>query len=111
MLHEAGAVLAFSSDWPIVPVDPLLGIQTALTRKPHLQGLPDQRIGLYDVLAAFTRNGAYAGHMEDKTGTLKPGMLADLVLLSGDIEAVPDNEIAALGIRMTVCDGRITHEA
>lgn len=111
MLHEAGAVIAFSSDWPIVPVDPLLGIQTALTRKPHLPGVPDQRIGLTDVLAAFTRNGAYAGHMEDKTGALKPGMLADLVLLSGDIEATPENEIAALGVRMTVCDGRITHEA
>ncbi|MDH6265899.1 putative amidohydrolase YtcJ [Rhizobium sp. SG_E_25_P2] len=111
MLHEAGATIAFSSDWPIVPIDPLLGIQTALTRKPHLPGLPDQRLGLHDVLAAFTRNGAYVGHMDDKIGTLKPGMLADLVLLSGDIEATPAEEIAALEIRMTVCDGRVTHEA
>jgi predicted amidohydrolase YtcJ len=111
MLHEAGARIAFSSDWPIVPIDPLLGIQTALTRKPHLPGLPDQRLGLHDVLAAFTRNGAYVGHMEDKIGTLKPGMLADLVLLSGDIEATPAEEIAALEIKMTICDGRITHEA
>lgn len=111
MLHEAGATIAFSSDWPIVPIDPLLGIQTALTRKPHLPGLPDQRLGLHDVLAAFTRNGAYVGHMDGKIGMLKPGMLADLVLLAGDIEATPAEEIAALGVRMTVCDGRITHEA
>ena len=110
-LAEAGATIAFSSDWPIVSIDPLLGIQTALTRKPHLEGLPDQRLALPQVLAAFTCNGAYAGHMEDRTGTLRPGMLADLVLLSGDIEATPADEIAALGIRMTVCDGRITHEA
>ena len=110
-LAEAGAKVAFSSDWPIVPIDPLLGIQTALTRKPHLEGLPDQRLALPQVLAAFTCNGAYAGHMEDRTGTLGSGMLADLVLLSGNIEATPPDEIAALGIMMTVCDGWITHEA
>jgi predicted amidohydrolase YtcJ len=110
-LAEAGATVAFSSDWPIVPIDPLLGIQTALIRKPHLPDLPDQRLSLPQVLAAFTCNGAYAGHMEDKTGKLRPGMLADLVLLSGDIEATPADGIADLGIRMTICDGRITHEA
>ena len=109
-LAESGAVLAFSSDWPIVPVDPLLGIQTALTRQPHLPGLPDQRLALPRVLEAFTRNGAFAGFMEDQTGSLAPGMLADLVLLSGDIEATPPDQIAALSIRMTLCDGVITHE-
>lgn len=111
MLHEAGAVVAFSSDWPIVPVDPLLGIQTALTRVPHLPGLPDQRLPLIEVLKAFTRNGAYAGFSEDRTGMLRPGMLADLVLLSADIEATPADAIAALGVRMTICDGQVTHEA
>lgn len=110
-LSEAGATVAFSSDWPVVPIDPLLGIQTALTREPHLAGLPDQRLPLHEVLAAFTRNGAFAGHMEAKTGRLRSGMLADFVLLSGDIETTPVEEIASLGIRMTVCDGRITHEA
>ncbi len=110
-LREAGAKVAFSSDWPIVPIDPLLGIQTALTREPHLPGLPDQRLPFADVLKAFTSIGAYTGHMEDRTGTVRPGMLADLVLLAADIEATPVNEIAEIGIRMTVCDGRITHEA
>ena len=110
-LAEANATIAFSSDWPIVPVDPLLGIQTAMTRKPHLEGLPDQRLPLLQVLEAFTCNGAYAGHRENDTGMLKPGMLADLVMLSGDIEATAPEEIASLGITMTICDGRITHEA
>ena len=109
-LADAGAVVAFSSDWPIVPVDPLLGIQTALTRQPHLPGLPDQRLPLDQVLAAFTRNGAFAGFMDHATGSLAPGMLADLVLLSGDIEAVAPEDVAALQVRMTVCDGIITHE-
>jgi predicted amidohydrolase YtcJ len=110
-LSEAGAKLAFSSDWPIVPVDPLLGIQTALTRQPHLAGLPDQRLPLIEVLRAFTCNGAYAGFAETRTGRLCPGMLADLVLLSGDIEVTPPDQIAALDVVMTICDGRITHEA
>lgn len=109
-LAESGAVVAFSSDWPIVPVDPLLGIQTALTRQPHLPGLPDQRLPLHQVLAAFTCNGAYAGFLEQDTGRLIPGMLADLVLLSGDIEATPVDDIAALAVCMAVCDGVITHE-
>ena len=110
LLHESGAKIAFSSDWPIVPIDPLLGIQTAMTREPHMPGLPDHRLPLHEVLAAFTCNGAYAGHMEEKTGSLRPGMLADLVLLSGDIESTPPDQIAGLGIAMTVCDGKITHE-
>lgn len=109
-MARTGAVVAFSSDWPIVPIDPLLGIQVALTRVPHLPGLPDQRLPLDQVLAAFTRNGAYAGFAESYTGSLAPGMLADLVLLSGDIEATSLDQIAALEIRMTVCDGEITHE-
>lgn len=109
-LADSGAVVVFSSDWPIVPVDPLLGIQTALTRQPHLSGLPDQRLALDQVLAAFTKHGAYAGFMEDQTGSLAPGMLADLVLLSSDIETTPPDQIAGLQIRMTICDGVITHE-
>jgi predicted amidohydrolase YtcJ len=109
-LHKAGAVVAFSSDWPIVPVDPLLGIQTALTRVPHLSGLPDQRLPLMDVLKAFTRRGAFANFREGRTGTIRAGMLADLVLLSGDIEATPPDRIAKLGIAATLCNGRVTHE-
>ena len=110
-LVEAGADFAFSSDWPIVPVDPLLGIQVALTRQPHLPNLPDQRLPLHQVLEAFTCRGAYAGFTEDKTGRIRAGLLADLVLLSGDIEAVAPTEIAALSVALTICDGRITHEA
>ena len=110
-LKEAGALVAFSSDWPVVPVDPLLGIQTALMREPHLPGLPDHRLPLMDVLKAFTCNGAYAGFMEAHTGRIAPGLLADLVLLSGDIENTPPDQIAGLGIELTICDGRVTHAA
>ena len=111
MLVEAGADFAFSSDWPIVPVAPLLGIQTAMTRQPWADGLPDQRLSLHQVLEAFTWRGAKAGFTEDRIGRLRPGMLADVVLLSGDIEAQPLDRIAELTVRMTICDGDVTHDA
>ncbi len=110
-LHDAGAVVAFSSDWPIVPISPLAGIQAAMMRENWIDGLPDQRLELHDVLAAYTRNGAYVGFMETETGTLRAGMKADLTLLSGDIEATPHDRIAQMGIALTICDGRITHDA
>ena len=80
-------------------------------REPHLPGLPDHRLPLMDVLKAFTCNGAYAGFMEAHTGRIAPGLLADLVLLSGDIENTPPDQIAGLGIELTICDGRVTHAA
>jgi predicted amidohydrolase YtcJ len=106
-----GADFAFSSDWPIVPISPLAGIEAAMTREPWLPGLPDQRLSLHQVLEAYTIRGARVGHMDHITGRIAPGMKADLVLLSGDIEATPHDEIGAMGIRLTLCDGEITHEA
>ena len=109
-LTDTGADFAFSSDWPIVPVPPLISIQAAMTRQPWFDG-PDQRLTLQQVLEAYTWRGSYAGFMEAQTGRIRPGMLADLVLLSGDIEAVAHDQIASLAPVLTVCDGRITHEA
>ena len=110
-LIEAGAPYAFSSDWPVVPVEPLLSIQASQARTPWSADLPDQRVSLGQVLEGYTWRGAHAGFMEDRLGRIAPGMLADLVLLSGDIEAVPTAEIPALGPRLTICDGRVTFEA
>ncbi|MCB2137782.1 MAG: amidohydrolase family protein, partial [Rhodobacteraceae bacterium] len=55
-----------------------------------------------------TAAGAWAAHWEDLTGTLKPGMAADVVVLSGDIEATPHEEIAAMSVALTICGGRVT---
>lgn len=109
-LAESGAHIAFSSDWPIVPISPLAGIQAAMTRKNWLPGLPDQRLPLRDVLAAYTSGGAYVGFTEGETGMLRPGLRADLALLSGDIEATAPEKIGAMSVDLTLFGGRVTHE-
>lgn len=108
-LVDTGATFAFSSDWPIVPISPLAGIQAAMTRQNWIAGLPDQRLTLTEVLEAYTVRGAWLGYMDHLTGSLSPGMKADLVLLAGDIESVAPDAIADLGVQMTICDGMVTY--
>lgn len=108
-LAEAGAPLAFASDWPVTDISVIRGIHAALTR-PTYEGGTDQRVPLDDVLRAYTAGGAWAAHMEDLTGTLRPGMAADIVLLSGDIEATRPEDLAGLGIAMTIAGGRVTYQ-
>ena len=109
-LVAAGARVAFASDWPVADINPLRGIQAALTR-PMYDGARDQRMSLMDTLAAYTIGGAHAEHTEDRKGMLKPGYLADLVILSDDIEAVPREEIGAIHVAATICGGRVVWEA
>ncbi len=108
-LRGAGARMAFSSDWPVAPLDPLLGIKTAMTRPPLFDGAPDERQSLGDAVAGFTTDGAYAEFSEAEKGALRPGLLADVVVLSGDLEAVPAAEIDRLRVAATICGGRLTY--
>jgi predicted amidohydrolase YtcJ len=107
-LAEAGAHLAFASDWPVTDISVMRGIGAALTR-PTYEGAADQRVPLLDVLRAYTAGGAWAAHMDRITGTLRPGLAADIVVLGGDIEAARPEEVAGMGIAMTVAGGRVTH--
>ncbi|MGX0977694.1 putative amidohydrolase YtcJ [Roseovarius sp. MBR-51] len=109
-LRDAGARIVFASDWPVADVNPLRSIQAAVTRQPY-EGAQDERVTLREALAAFTIGGAYAEHTEDRKGMLRPGYLADLVILSGDIEAVPADQIAGLRVEKTICGGRIVWDA
>jgi predicted amidohydrolase YtcJ len=110
-LKDAGAHVVFASDWPVARIDVLAGIHAAVNRKPWEPGLPDQSFTLHEAIAAYTFEGAYAEHAEDRKGRLKPGYLADFVLLSADIEAVPATQINTLSPVLTVCGGRVTFEA
>lgn len=108
-LVDHGAPLAFASDWPVTDVSVMRGIQAALTRVPY-EDCQDERVSLMDTLYAYTAGGAWAGHLEDVTGTLRPGMAADLVMIDGDIETIPAEKIGQTGIALTVSGGRITHQ-
>ncbi len=108
-LADHGAPLAFASDWPVTDVSVMRGIEAALTRVPY-DGCQDERVGLHEVLRAYTAGGAWAAHMEGLTGTLRRGMAADLVLIDGDIEAIPADRIGQTGIALTIAGGRVTHD-
>lgn len=108
-LAEAGVPLAFASDWPVADLNPLRGIQSALQR-PVYEGASDERLSLHDILAAYTTGGAIATHSETRKGQLRPGYLADLVILGGDIEAATPEEIGTMQVEMTICGGQIVWE-
>ncbi len=108
-LGDQGAPLAFASDWPVTDVNVMRGIQAALTRVPY-EGCQDERVGLMEVLRAYTAAGAWAAHWEGLTGTLREGMAADLVLIDGDIEAIPADRLGQTGIALTIAGGGVTHD-
>jgi predicted amidohydrolase YtcJ len=109
-LAEAGAPIAYASDWPVTDVSVMRGLCAALTRQPF-DGCADERLGLMETLAAYTAGGAWAAHREKVTGRLVPGLAGDLVLIDTDIEAAAPDSLGKTAVALTVCGGRITHEA
>lgn len=109
-LKQAGAHVVFASDWPVSRIEPILGIQAAMLRKPWADGVPDQSFSLLEALAGYTVEGAYAEFMEHRKGRLKTGYLADLVVLSADIEAAEPGLLHKVHPVTTICGGKITHQ-
>jgi len=100
----------------VVGIDPRPGIHTALTRQT-MQGLPPggfnpaQRLPLPTVLETYTTGSAYAAFDENRVGTLKAGMLADVVIWSSDIFALPVEKVKDAEVTMTIFDGRIVYQS
>ena len=115
-LLDAGAVLAFGSDWPVAPLDVLAGIDAAVNRRPldgkHPNGwFPEQRITVAESVAAYTRGSAYAASQETERGTLAAGKLADFVILSRDIFAKAEQDkILEAKVDVTVVAGKVVFE-
>ena len=101
---EAGVPLAFGSD--CMPFDPLYGVQQAVTA-PEVR----QRLSVTEALRAYTSGAAYAGHDEDRAGTVEPGKRADLVVLEASPWAVDPDAIADVDVAMTVVDGEVVYRA
>ena len=106
-LRNSGAHLCFGSDWPVVSMNPFLGIDAAVNRQPWRPGLPSQAQTLSETLAAYTKGGAYTEFAEHDKGQLKAGMFADLVVLSEDIIQTPPEGLAELRVDLTICGGQV----
>ncbi|HET7219376.1 MAG TPA: amidohydrolase, partial [Vicinamibacterales bacterium] len=110
----AGGRLAFGSDWPHAPFDPMIGLHVAVTRT-NPDGVQDdvwnpaERIALKAAIDAYTSAGAWASFDEQRKGTLAAGMLADIVVLSEDIFDAPPTRLASTRVALTVFDGKIVY--
>lgn len=110
-LRDQGVPVAFSTDWPVVPVDVMANIQCALTPQTLGPGWPDQSQGLIDTLESYTAINAWTAFRENHHGRLVPGLVADIVVLNGDIEGQDIRCVADIPIAMTICDGTVTFAA
>jgi predicted amidohydrolase YtcJ len=114
-LLDSGARLAFGSDWTVAPLNPLLGIAAAVTRQTldgkHPEGwIPEQKITVEEAVRAYTAGSACAEFTENVKGTIRPGKLADLVVLSEDIFTLPPKSISNTRVVMTIVGGRVVFE-
>ncbi len=115
-LLDAGARLAFGSDWDVAPLSPIAGIDAAVTRRTidgrNPRGwFPEQRIGVSEALTAYTSGAAWAAFEEGEKGTLTRGKLADFVVLSKDILSGPAEQIVNARVEKTVVGGKIVYRA
>jgi len=114
-LIDSGAHVAFGSDWYVAPAVPLAGIYAAVTRRTLDDANPDgwvpeQKISVEQALHAYTYEGAYASFEENLKGTLKVGMLADMVLLDRDLTAIPVETIRDVRVLRTIVGGKVVYK-
>ena len=115
-LLDSGAALAFGTDWTVAPLDPILSIYAAVTRRT-LDGknpngwVPAQKISVEEAVRAYTVGSAYAEFQENEKGTIALGKLADIVILSRDIFKIDPKEIEKVKIVMTIMDGRVVYNS
>jgi predicted amidohydrolase YtcJ len=113
-LIGADAPLAFGSDWTVAPLDPMLGVYAAVTRRT-LDGrnpggwIPDQKITVGEALRAYTYGNAWAMFMDQKWGALVAGRYADVVVLDRDLFVVPPESIGGVKVRYTIVGGHVVY--
>ena len=113
-LLGTGAKLGFGSDWTVAPLDPILGIYAAVTRRT-LDGknpngwVPEQKITLGEALRAYTEGNAYATFNEGKWGTLAPGYYADLVVVDRNLFTVPPDSLDRARVSYTIVGGKVVY--
>jgi predicted amidohydrolase YtcJ len=119
-LVRAGATLAMGSDWSVSTPDPIEEIHVAVNRvmapgyayrvEAREVVLPEERLDLATAIAGFTMGSAFVNHLEDRTGSIEEGKLADLAVLDRDLFAHPVSEISAASVQLTLVGGQRVYE-
>jgi predicted amidohydrolase YtcJ len=114
-IHRQGGMIVGGSDWSVSSMNPLEAIETAVTREDpsgRVDGVlnEDERVPLPVMLAAYTRNGAFLMHQEDRVGSIEEGKLADVVVLERNLFELDPHEIGEVEVIMTLLGGRIVYE-
>ncbi len=113
---DHGVRLAFGSDWPVAPMDPLLGLYAAVTRRTlderHPGGwVPEQKIPLEAAIRAYTLDAAYTEFAETVKGSIRPGFLADFVVLDKNLFVIKPEDIRSVKVVRTICGGKTVFQA
>jgi predicted amidohydrolase YtcJ len=109
-------VLAFGSDWPVVPFDPIIALNSAVNRQtgdglPGDGWLPSERLSIPDALTAYGHGSAYAAFADGGRGSLRVDADADLVVLDRDILAEGPSSIIGTTVALTVVAGQVVHRS
>jgi hypothetical protein len=119
-LLDSGAVLVWGTDWPVTTLNPLEGIETAVTHrfpggvdpsgKIDSVWNPSERVSLEQAITAYTAAGAYLLHEEGRRGSITAGRAADLIVLDENLFELPPSKIHTARVDLTMADGRIVFE-
>ncbi|MFZ0280897.1 MAG: amidohydrolase [Bacteroidales bacterium] len=115
-LLDAGAMLAFGTDYQVEPLNPMEGLYAAVTRKERLgeegEGwFPDQKLTMEEAIKYYTLGSAYAQFMEDRKGMIKRGYLADIVITDKDLLVIPESQIMKTKVDYTITGGKIVYSS
>ena len=113
-LTDAGAMLAFGTDYQVEPLNPMEGLYAAVSRKERLgedgEGwFPEEKIKMEEAIKYYTLGSAHAQFMEDRKGMIKKGFLADIVITDKDLLSIPENEIMKTKIDYTITGGKVVY--
>lgn len=111
-LFRSGILVASGSDAPVAPINPIIGLYSAVTRRTETGAILGQLEALspFEALQMHTKNGAYVGMEEKIKGSIEPGKLADLVLLDHNPTTIPIENLKEIQVLMTIIGGKIVFE-
>ena len=115
-LVNAGSTLAFGTDYQVEPLNPIEGLYAAVSRKDRLgedgEGwFPEQKLGMEEAIKYYTLGSAYAQFMDDRKGMIKPGYLADIVIVDKDLLTIPESEIMKTKVDYTITGGKVVYNS